>query len=152
MPVSELLSLRIPDQLAKRLDHFAQQHGNGMTRSHASLLLLEEAMREHEFTQIEFRDSTIGRLPYMKDSGLAVWEVVMIAKDHAMNPERTAQYFQRPVEWIKGAINYYYAFPVEIDQIIQENNALDYETLKQFLPQVEHFEVPRSVLSGEGQP
>jgi predicted transcriptional regulator len=151
MPVSQLLSLRIPDHLATRLDQFARQHGNGMTRSRASLLLLEEAMRENEFALIEFRNSSIGRLPYMKDSGLAVWEVIMVAKSHAMSSERTAQYFRRSAEWVKAAFNYYEAFSEEIDQLIEDNN-IGYEAMKRQLPNIQLFEVPQEGLVGEASP
>jgi len=35
----------------------------------------------------------------MKDSNLAVWEVIMVAQDHDMDAERVATYFDRPCAW-----------------------------------------------------
>lgn len=90
--MSQVLSLRIPEQMVERLDRFARKLGNGMTRTKASVMLLEESLREAEFACIEYRDSPIGRQPYMKGSGLAIWEVVMIAKQYDMDAERMTQH------------------------------------------------------------
>src|SRR5450432_3655432 len=78
--MSQILSLRIPDQMVERLDRFARRLGNGMTRTKAGVMLLEESLRESEFSFVEYRDSAIGRQPYLKGSGLAIWEVIMIAR------------------------------------------------------------------------
>ncbi len=98
-------------------------------------------MRESEFAHIEYRDSAAGRLPYMKESGLAVWEVVMVAKDHGLNVEQTASYFQRPAEWTQAALNYYAAYRDEIDQAIADNQ-IGFETMRQLLPGMRLFETP----------
>src|SRR5262245_58377301 len=105
MSMSQILSLRIPEQMGERLDRFARRLGNGMTRTKASVMLLEESLREAEFAEIEYRDSPIGRQPYMKGSGLAIWEVIMIAKQYGMDMERMAQDYPYPVESLKAAIN-----------------------------------------------
>src|SRR5437016_490131 len=60
LSVSQVLSLRIPDRMAERLDRFARRQGNGMTRTKAGVMLLEESLREAEFALIEYRDSSIG--------------------------------------------------------------------------------------------
>ncbi|HZO89142.1 MAG TPA: hypothetical protein VFB38_12465 [Chthonomonadaceae bacterium] len=146
--MSQVLSLRLPDALVERLDRFARRQGNRMTRTKAGLLLLDEALRENEFASIEFRDSPVGRQAYMKDSGLAVWEVILIAQHHEMDAERVAHYFQRPVEWVKAALNYYEAYREEIDQMI-EDNRLGYDALKRLLPNLRLVEIPREVLRGE---
>ena len=108
--MSQVLSLRIPDRLAERLDRFARRQGNGMTRTRAGLLLLEESLREAEFALVEFRDSPVGRQPYLRNSGLAVWEVILVARHYDMDAEAVARHFQRPVEWVKAAFNYCEAF------------------------------------------
>ena len=143
MPMSQILSLRIPDQLAERLDRFARRLGNGATRTRVGLMLLEESLREAEFAHIEYRDSAAGRQPCMKDSGLAVWEVIMVAKDHELNVEQTAQYFRRSHEWVLAALNYYAAYREEIDQAIADNH-VGFETMRQLLPGMRVFETPAS--------
>jgi hypothetical protein len=140
--MSQLLSLRVSDDIALRLDRFIRRHGNGMTRNKAGILLLEEALREQDFALVEFRDSPVGRQPYMKNSGLAVWEVILIAHDHDLDAARTAAYFQRPVEWVNAALNYYEAFRIEIDHAIEDNDSLDYDALKRRLPGLRLTEIP----------
>jgi predicted transcriptional regulator len=70
--MSQTVSLRLPDELVGRLDRFARMLGNGTTRSRAGVILIDEALREEEFAGIEFRNTSIGRLPYIKKSGMAV--------------------------------------------------------------------------------
>ena len=148
--MSQILSLRIPDQMVERLDRFARRLGNGMTRTKASVLLLEESLRETEFSFVEYRDSPAGRQPYMKGSGLAIWEVIMIAQNFGMDAERVAQSYPYPVENIKAAIHFYEAYREEIDQAIEDNN-IGYEGLKRLLPNIRLFEVPKEVTEGEAK-
>jgi hypothetical protein len=63
--MSQTVSLRLPNELVDRLDRFARRLGNGTTRSRASMILLDEALREEEFSGIEFRNTTVGRQPYI---------------------------------------------------------------------------------------
>jgi uncharacterized protein (DUF433 family) len=149
--VSQILSLRVPEQMVERLDRFARRLGNGMTRTKASVMLLEEALREVEFAGIEYRDSPIGRQPYMKGSGLAVWEVIMIARPREMNAERIAQDYPYPVENIRAALNFYEAYRDEIDQAI-EDNQIGYEAMKRLLPNAQLFEIPKETLHGKPTP
>ena len=146
--MSQVLSLRVPDQLAERLDRFARRLGNGMTRTRAGVLLLEEALREAEFALIEFRDSLVGRQACMKDSGLAVWEVILVAGHYGMDVEATARHLQRSTEWVRAAFNYYEAYRDEIDRAV-EDNRIGYEAMKRLLPGLERFEVS---LEGEQTP
>jgi uncharacterized protein (DUF433 family) len=134
--------------MAERLDRFARRQGNRMTRTRAGLLLLEEALRESEFTGIEFRDSPVGRQAYMRDSGLTVWEVILITRHHQMDAERVANYLQRPLEWVKTAFHYYEAFQEEIDQAIEDNRG-EYDELKRLIPILRRVEIPREALANE---
>jgi len=77
--MSQNMSLRLPDKLISRLDRFARALGNGTTRSRAGLILIDEALREEEFSGIEFRSTSVGRQPFVKQTGMAVWEFIMIA-------------------------------------------------------------------------
>lgn len=131
--MSQTISLRLPDELVNRLDRFARLLGNGMTRTRASVLLLDEALREEEFAGIEFRNTFTGRQPFVKGTGMAVWEFVMVARGFDMDAERTADYLQCPVAQVKAALNYYHAYPEEIDQALQDND-MDEERLKRMFP------------------
>lgn len=120
--MSQTMSLRLPDELADRLDRFARVLGNGMTRTRAGVLLLDEALREEEFAGIEFRNTAIGRLPFVKDSGMAVWEFIMVARGFGMNAEHTAEYLQCPIRNVKAALNYYEGYRAEIDRTLADND------------------------------
>jgi uncharacterized protein (DUF433 family) len=150
MSVSQILSLRIPDQMAERLDRFARRLGNGMTRTKAGVMLLEESLREAEFSFVEYRDSPIGRQPYMKGSGLAIWEVIMIAKRHDMDAEKIAEHYPYPVPNIKAALNFYDAYHDEIEQAIEDNH-IGFEAMKRLLPTLRLFEVPEETIRGEAK-
>jgi predicted transcriptional regulator len=145
--MSRVVSIRLKDEQLERLKRFARRLGK--SQSETGALLIEEGMREAEYAQIEFRDSAAGRQAYVKDSTLAVWEVILVATDHGMDVERVARYFQRPTEWVRAAFHYYEAYPAEIDQAIEDNRSLGYEKLKRLLPQLELIEVPREAISDE---
>jgi len=141
--MSQTISLRLPDELAGRLDRFARMLGNGMTRTRAGVLLLDEALREEEFAGIEFRNTFIGRQPFVRQSGMAVWEFIMVARDFEENAERTAAYLQCPVENVKIALNYYRAFRDEIDLAVADND-MGEERLNRLFPKLRVVPVPNS--------
>ena len=140
--MSQTVSLRLPDELVSRLDRFARMLGNGTTRTRASVILLDEALREEEFSRIEFRNTSIGRQPYVKQTGMAVWEFIMVASGFDMDAERTADYLRNPVENVKAALNYYNAYREEIDQALVDNE-MGEERLKRMFPQLRVIAVSR---------
>jgi len=146
--MSQILSLRVPDQMAERLERFARRQGNGMTRTKASVLLLEEALRETEFAHVEYRDSAVGRQPYLKGTGLTVWELIMIARGYTFDAERIAQDYQIPLEVVQAAFHFYEAYREEIDQAIDDNN-IGYEAMKRLLPSLKLFSVPKEDAAAE---
>jgi uncharacterized protein (DUF433 family) len=146
--MSQILSLRVPDTMVERLERFARRQGNGMTRTKASVLLLEEALREAEFAHIEYRDTPIGRQPFLKGTGLAVWEMSMIAHSYAFDVEQIAQKYPYPAAVIQAALNFYEAYPEEMDQAIEDNN-IGYEALKRLLPNVKLFTGPGEAAAEE---
>ena len=142
--MSQILSLRIPEQMGERLDLFARRLGNGTTRTKAAVMLLEESLREASFAFIEYRDSPIGRQPCMKGAGLAIWKVVMIARQHEMNAESMAQDYPYPVQNLRSALSFYEAYSEEINQAIEDND-VGFEALKRLLPNLQLFEVAKEI-------
>ena len=130
--MSQNMSLRLPDKLISRLDRFARALGNGTTRSRAGLILIDEALREEEFSGIEFRSTSVGRQPFVKQTGMAVWEFIMIAERFEMEDERIAEHLQYPVGTVRAALNYYNAYRAEIDQALQDND-IGEERLRTYL-------------------
>ncbi len=145
--MSQILSLRVPDQMAERLERFARRQGNGMTRTKASVLLLEEALREAEFAFVEYRDSAIGRQPYVKGTGLAVWEMIMIARSYAFSAERIAEQYQYSADAVQAAFHFYEAYKDEIDQAIADN-AIGYDAMKRLLPTLKLVTVSQDSTGG----
>ncbi|MCW3097762.1 MAG: hypothetical protein JWL77_3380 [Chthonomonadaceae bacterium] len=136
--MSRMVNLRLPDELVSRIDHFARILGNGTTRTQAASILLDEALREEEFSEIEFRNTSIGRQPFVEQSGMAVWEFIMVAQGFGMDAERTAEYLRCPIRNVKSALNYYDAYREEIDQTLKEND-MGEERLKLLFPNLRVF-------------
>jgi len=139
--MSQTVSLRLPDELVSRIDRFARMLGNGMTRTRASVMLLDEALREEEFSGIEFRNTFIGRQAFVKQTGMAVWELIMVARRFEMDAQRTAEYLQLPAETMKAALNYYNAYRDEIDQALADND-IGEERLRRLFPNLRVFTFP----------
>ena len=133
--MSQVVSTRLPDRTAERLKRFARQLGK--TPSETSAILIEESLRESEFPYIEFRHSPLGRQPYLKNSRLAVWEVIQIAQSYGLDEEKTAVHFHRPLEWVRSALLYAEAYHLEVQTAIADAQTINETTLKRLLPQLE---------------
>lgn len=136
--MSHVVSMRLRDDQMERLRRLA--HRLGRTPSETSALLLEESLREAEFAFIEFRDSPAGRQAYIMGTGLAVWEVVMVARSYDGDVAQTAAHLVWPPVKVRAALNYAEAFPEEIAAALEDNNQ-GFEALKRMLPNAELFEV-----------
>ena len=133
--MTQVVSVRLREEQVDRLKRLARRWGK--SQSEMGALLIEESMREAEFSLIEFRDSVIGRQAFLKESNLAVWEVILVAQDHGMDEARVMDYFHRPRAWVSAAFNYYRAFQNEIDPLVEDNRSMTFEKLKRLLPNLE---------------
>jgi hypothetical protein len=137
--MSQVISTRLPDRTAERLKQLARRLGK--TPSETSAILIEESLRESEFPYIEFRQSPLGRQPYLKNSSLALWEVIQIAQSYALDEQKTAAHFHRPLEWVCSALLYAEAYQSEVQKAIIQAQTLNETTLKRLLPQLETITV-----------
>jgi uncharacterized protein (DUF433 family) len=135
--MSRVISLRLKDDDAKRIERLARRHSRsaGATAS----MLLREKLREEEFPFVEFRDSPIGRQAYIKGHRVTVWQVLLLAQDYAMEVQRVAEHLQFPIEWIASALEYAKAFSEEIEPIVEEVESMTFEHLRRKIPWVEEF-------------
>jgi predicted transcriptional regulator len=147
--MSHVVSMRLRDDQMERLRRLARRLGR--TPSETSALLLEESLREAEFAAIEFRDSPAGRQAYVTGSGLAVWEVIMVARGYDGDTERTAALLEWPVVKVKAALNYAEAFPEEIAAALADNDK-GFAELKRLLPDIELIEVSDDSAGTETRP
>src|SRR5580704_71690 len=113
---SMVLSMRLPVESGRRLKRIASRHG--WTPSDASARLVEEGLRRSEFAFIDFRDSVVGRQACIQGSSLAVWEVMMLARDYKQSVAKVAKHLRWPEAKVQAAFNYAKAFPAEIDGAI----------------------------------
>lgn len=145
--MSQVISTRLPNHTADRLKRLARRLGK--TPSETGAMLIEEALREAEFAYLEFRHSSIGRQPYLKNSNLAVWQVIRIAQDYGMNREKVAAHFQQPLAWVQSTFNYAEAYPEEIANAISDAMTMNETALKRLLPQIEPVTIPKAILEGK---
>jgi len=141
--MSQVISLRLPDETAERLRVSARR--TGRTLNEAASRSIEEWLRQEEFADIEFRSFQGERHACIKGA-LPVWQLIMVAKDYGMDAEKTAAHFHWPIHRVKAGFHYYEAYPEEIDLAIADNNAMTFDKLKRLLPQLEAISVPQSVL------
>lgn len=128
---SEVMSLRFAPQQMERLQRVARRLGG--TPNETGALLVEESLRRSEFALIDFRDSPAGRQAYIR--GLAVWEVVLVARSYDMDAEKTAKYLGS-IPRVQAAFNYAEAFPEKIDAAIADNASFDFERLRRLVPRL----------------
>ncbi len=129
---SQVVSLRLPVDQARRLNRLARRLGKSASETGA--LLIDEGIRQSEFAYVEFRDSAAGRQAYIKGSSLAVWEVVLVAQHYQLDAEKTAAHLEWPAVKVQAALNYAAAFPEEIRLAIEDNREADFNSLKKMLP------------------
>ncbi|MDB9426595.1 transcriptional regulator [Microcystis aeruginosa CS-564/01] len=112
------------------------------------IVSIQTLHEESEFPYIEFRHSPLGRQPYLKNSSLALWEVIQIAQSYGLDEEKTAAHFHRPLEWVRSALLYAEAYRSEVQTAISDAQAMNETTIKRLLPQLETMTVSAD-LSGE---
>jgi hypothetical protein len=136
---SIVISMRLPSESGERLKRMANR--NGWTPSDTSARLVEEGLRRSEFAFIDFRDSPAGRQAYVQGSSLAVWEVLLIARDHQEDLGAIAKHLRWSETKVQAALNYANAFPAETAEALTENDAVDMKVLSRMLPQAKEFRV-----------
>src|SRR5437763_4994928 len=88
--VTRTLTMHLSDAQAERLERFARDRNADLEQT--GVRLLDEALRMADHPAIEFRDSVVGRQAYLRGSTLAVWEVVMLARERKNDAQVTAAY------------------------------------------------------------
>lgn len=137
---TKVMSLRFAPGQMERLQRLARRLGR--TPSETTALLVEESLRRSEFAFIDFRDSSAGRQAYVQGTGLAVWEVVLVAREYDLDAQKTAEYLQWTTARVQSALSYAQAFPDEIEVALQDNASYSFERLQRLVPQIRSFVVP----------
>lgn len=96
--------------------------------------MIEEGLRHAEVPAIEFRDSAGGRQAYVVGTGLAVWEVLLVAEGYALDAGATAHHLHLDREHVAQALSYAAAFEAEVRRALDGNRAMTPEKLRASLP------------------
>jgi predicted DNA-binding protein len=142
--MSKVVSTRLAVETEARLQRLARRLGK--TPSETGAMLIEESLRQSEFAYIEFRNSPVGRQAYMKNSNLAVWQVIMLGQELDNDVVKIANHLQKSTTWVQAAFNYLEAYTSEINLAIQDNLAANYTSIKRLLPQTELLLIPQAIL------
>ncbi len=130
--MSQVLSIRLRESQVTRLGRLSRRLGKKPSETVA--LLVEEALRMAEHPGIDFRDSLAGRQAYVKGSGLAVWEVAMVARDYRGDAARMAAHLRWPLSRVQAALSYARDYADEVDAALADNDALDFAAVQRLLP------------------
>jgi uncharacterized protein (DUF433 family) len=131
--------MRLRDQEADRLLRLSRRLRRSVSETAA--LLISEKLREEEFPLIEFRSSPLGRQPYVKGTSLAVWEVVLVARQLGMDARRVAGHLEWPEEKVRTALSYGEVYPEEVEPLVGEAEAPTFDRLRRRLPWLERAPV-----------
>jgi uncharacterized protein (DUF433 family) len=137
--MSRVVSMRLKEEEADRLLRLSRRLSRSVSETAA--LLITEKLREEDFPLIEFRSSPLGRQAYVKGTSLAVWEVVLVARQLGMDARRVAEHLEWPEERVRAALNYAEAYPEEVEPLVSEAEGVTFERLKRRLPWLERASV-----------
>ena len=115
-------SFRLPADLLDRLEQEAESTGSTVTALVSGLL--DEGLKTRRFPGIVYRDGPAGRRAGVVH-GPDVWELVRAVKycegDGEQRLERVAVELAIPVSQLRLAVDFYVAFPEEIDDRISDD-------------------------------
>jgi hypothetical protein len=121
MPVT--ISARVPEATAEQLRMQAREEDR--TVSDIVNRAIDEYVRCARFPGIVFITGAGGRRKAKLLGGPDVWGVVFTARNHDMDPEKTAEYLQIPIASVRLALAYYGAYPEEIDARLRRMEELE---------------------------
>jgi uncharacterized protein (DUF433 family) len=129
----QALTLRLPDEDAAEVRRIAQRERRSV--SEVTARIVDEWLRTNRFPHIEFRSINGERVACLKGA-LEVWQVILIAQRYDYAVEPTAEHLSLRPEQVQAALNYYAAYPAEIDFALEENRQ-GFDRLKRLLPRIQ---------------
>lgn len=115
-------TLRLAPESIERLVRQAERMGQPKTG--LAERYLEEGMRMADHPAITFRDGPAGRRPGLAGHSLDVWEVIETVRNEGGEAEAAAAYLGLSPHLVAAALDYYGAYPDEIDKWIERNHDL----------------------------
>jgi uncharacterized protein (DUF433 family) len=94
------------------------------------------------FPCLEFRSNGSGRFAVVRGTRLAVWQLASLARKVGWG-EKLAQHLEILPEAVASAQGYYRSHRSEIDRLVEANDSVTFERLKQAFPKLRRLdEVP----------
>jgi len=143
--MARTLTVHLSDAQADRLDRYAKAHG--APPDETARRLVDEALRAADYPDIEFRNSAAGRRACVRGSSLAVWEVVMLARDRGDDAEATAAHLGWPIQRVHAALDYAREYSDEVLGALSDNESFEAESLRELLPNVRVNDIDMSDLA-----
>jgi len=137
--MSKVVSLRLRDSQVERLIRVARRMQR--TSSETAAILLEESLRVAEFPHIVFNDTAVGRQAFLSGTRLKVWQVINLVRCYDHDVAKVADHLDLAPFLIQAVIYYAASFAEEIDAALQDYQSMDFEKVKQLLPNLEAFYV-----------
>lgn len=121
--MSVTLSTRVAEDTLQRLRSAAAQEARSV--SELANRAIEEYVRCTRFPGVFFVTGGNGQRKARVAGGPSVWSVVLVARELGMDPVKTAEHLEIPVEQARLALAYYYAYPHEIDARLRRLEEVD---------------------------
>jgi uncharacterized protein (DUF433 family) len=136
--MSQPVTVRLPEPSWEELRQIARREHRSV--SEVGARFINEGLRQSRFPYIEFRSFRGERHACIKGA-LQVWQLVMVARDFGMDVGKTGDHLDLKPEQVQSALNYYAAYPDEIDLALAEND-MGFDRLKSVLPGLQLAAVP----------
>ncbi|MDQ2742880.1 MAG: hypothetical protein M3Z66_11380 [Chloroflexota bacterium] len=137
--MSKAVSLRLRESQVDRLSRVARR--TQRPSSETAAILLDESLRMAEYPHIVFKDTAIGRQAFVSGTRLKVWQLINLLRRYDDDVASVADDLDLAPFLIEAAIHSGTAFSEEIEAAIQDYQSLNFEKLKQQLPNLEAFYV-----------
>jgi hypothetical protein len=106
------ISLRVPEEVKDVLEQIARRFGT--TPATLGADFVTQGVRTTQHPSIEFRQTPMGRMAYIRGIRLPVWMAVETVEDCDGDVDKAAKLLHLPVLLFKAALAYAKAFPDEI--------------------------------------
>lgn len=108
------IAARVSAETGERLQALARAEDRSV--SELAGRAIEEYIRQARFPGIRFMNAPTGERKAVLRSGHSVWGIVFNARGFGMDAQKTAEHLVISVESVRLALDYYAAYPIEIDE------------------------------------
>jgi len=126
-------SLRLPEKTLREIEQLAKETGRDFSTITKDLLM--EAIKMRRCPGIIFAEGVSGRRAKVGGTGIEVWEIISTYKSVGKDFKRLRKaYHWLSTEQIKATLSYYFIYPQEIDQLIEQNESWTKKRIRERYP------------------